>query len=169
MFELVPFEGTDGQTRQVPRCFKEISGEKTREKLQLCNKMVVDWQLRMKHKKQIEKGECPWLQPSSQNTRIRIFFAFMKKEYSWPFTQNDLSGFNGCLKEILQQLYEGRKRKWVSMYKNRILYEVSTLWDLILIYSFSFQGGKGYACPNEEDEYKFYDNLVLFSTEFSNE
>lgn len=114
MFELVPFKGTDSVIRQVPRCFKIISGKKTQDKLILCNKMVVDWQIRVKQKNKVAPGKCPWLQPGSQNTQIRTFFAFMKSEYNWPFTENDLSGFSGCLNGVLKDLYKEREEKWVS-------------------------------------------------------
>ena len=52
--------------------------------------------------------KCPYHKPSTNNTRLRIFFAAVKTTYSWPYTLKDFEGWDGCFATFMEKLYKSR-------------------------------------------------------------
>ena len=119
VLELVPNPnptvGRRAMSKEVPRCFVELSGQITNDKINLLNGMLVDWQMR--HKKcKVKDGECPWFQPGTQNLNIRAFLAHMAKNYNWNYTKRDFENSEGSLNAVMTSIYNDRLEKWVRIF-----------------------------------------------------
>ena len=75
--------------------------------------MTVDWQIKLKKKKDVEEGECPFYHTNTQNTELRVFFGYMKKTYDWNVKEDDLKGFDGCLAGVMAEVYDQRLKEYV--------------------------------------------------------
>ena len=112
---LTPVETTvvgSRDKRTVPVVFLMCAGIQTKAKLLLINKIVVEWQIRLK-KKRIGTDGCPWYNPSSQSTEIWAFFGSMKRNYDWRYLDADLKGFEGSLHAVMADVFKQRAEKWV--------------------------------------------------------
>ena len=104
-----------GRKELVPKAFVIVSGQKTREKIELCNAMLCDWQVELKIVKKPKKGKtCPYYALETQNTNIRAFYSHMRKEYGWDFTEHNFKGWKGCLDGVLEEVYGQRLKEYVS-------------------------------------------------------
>ena len=106
--------GTDEHPTTVPAILVALSGEATKQKLDLANRALVDWQVRVKKVKKLDKNECPFLQPSTQNMELRCWFSMMKDKYDFRFKISDFMKFNGSLGGVMKALYQKRVETWVS-------------------------------------------------------
>ena len=125
MLELVPnpnhTPGDDNSPPLVARAFVAISGIKTPAKKSISNKMFCDWQMYYKMVRPtvaknaagVEKI-CWWYQPSTQNMEFRTTLAKFKKDYGFCYSMADFQGYKGCLGGVMQDLYEVRKKEFVS-------------------------------------------------------
>ena len=100
--------------KMVPKLFSILSGSKTKAKIQLCNLLLVDWQMDVKLATKVKEGDCPWKQPSTQNTEFRSFLSHMNKKYGWEYKDSDFKNFEGAVNGVLSNLYKERQVKWVS-------------------------------------------------------
>ena len=110
MLSKVPFESPDGLTSQAPSLFVALGGQKTAQKLQLCNKALVMWMKHTKKKRKAPKDKFIWYQPVSQNQRLRTFIAVMQNRFGWQFLLNDFNFKGGVVPEV-QRLYEKRYKE----------------------------------------------------------
>ena len=100
--------------KECPVLFVQIGGDLTRDKIDLANKALCEWQVRLRMKKKPKDGECPFYQPSTQSMELRSFFGHMARKYDWKITEKDLSGFNGALSCVMEEVYMQREKIWVS-------------------------------------------------------
>ena len=111
LLKEVPFEGPDGVTSHAPNLFVALGGQKTGQKLQLCNKALVVWMKYTKKKRKAPKDKYIWYQPVSQNQRLRTFIAAMQNRFGWQIKLDDLNFKGGVLPEV-QRLYEKRYKEF---------------------------------------------------------
>ena len=114
---LLPVRSRDIFRRKptfVPAIFAVLAGPVTRTKIQLANKAIVDWQIRMR-KERLGKNKCPWHQPSTQCVEYRSFLARMRNSHDWGFSEKHFAGFVGSVKSILDDLFTKREEVWVSV------------------------------------------------------
>ena len=102
-----------GKTKTIPALFAILAGNTTRDKIELANRAIVDWQIRVR-KKLVGKKGCPWFQPSSQATDYKTFLARMSADYEWQLVQSDFNGFVGSVDAVLEKLFQERRVEWVS-------------------------------------------------------
>ena len=139
-----PYKSTS--EKQIPTFVLALSGPLTQQKIFLANKLMVDWQVRVKlvSKKRKTDKECPYLQPATQNTYRRYFFGFMGSRYGWQISDHNFKGFEGCMSDILQALFANRYTDWVCNCVNVLFYLswfvfASNLISLILLSSNSLR------------------------------
>ena len=112
-------ESVAGRDRSeyVPYAFVAMSGDVTQVKLELTNAMLCDWQVNLVLKRQPKAGgdkSCPYYNPSTQNKMLRTFYAHMKKEHGWQYTENSFKGWKGCVDGVLAEIYAQWLEKYVS-------------------------------------------------------
>ena len=109
MGELV--EDTRRKGRLVPLVFQYLGGEKTQAKINLVSTLL--WKLfrGMKNTKAAE-GECPYLEPDSENTKLRCLMAAMREDFRWNY--NILTDFNfeGGFAARMKDLRATRMNDW---------------------------------------------------------
>ena len=71
----------NGEITTVPLFVKVLAGKKNQARLELANKIIIDWQLVTKKKG--DHPKLPWYQPSTQAQRLRTYFGSMNKIYLW--------------------------------------------------------------------------------------
>ena len=103
----------NGQTVPVV-LFVQIGGDLTHDKICLANKALCEWQVRLRMKKKPKDGECPFYQPSMQSMELSSFFGHMARKYDWEITEKDLSGFDGALSCVMEEVYMQLEKIWVS-------------------------------------------------------
>ena len=106
-----------GKNRTIPALFAILSGTVTRNKVELANRALVDWQVRVR-KKVVGKKGCPWFQPSSQATDYKTFLGKMYKEYDWELSQSDFKGFEGSVNAVTEKMFNDRREEWVSIFNS---------------------------------------------------
>lgn len=121
MVQLVPnpihiVGGADVYQQWIPRILTLVSGVPTPEKKDLMNRALKDWQMNLK-KVKYKEGECPYYAPSVQNMQLRSFFSKLRDMYDFRFTLSDFKKFRGSLGGAMKELYEARRKKWVSARK----------------------------------------------------
>ena len=115
MLVKVPFTGFEGET-DAPIILVQCGGHVTPAKLNLINKALIDWQATTQKKSGGSQDYC-WYQPSSQNQRMRLFFASVKKRYDWRVNTNDFN-FTGGLTAFLKALYKRRHQEYSQVCTN---------------------------------------------------
>ena len=78
-------------------------------KMKILNKMLIHYNINMKGKK-VLTGECPFVQPSTQNVTNRILLSYLKDEFSLDYSLNTDFSFDGGLKPFLGRLYMFRDK-----------------------------------------------------------
>ena len=91
---------------------KVLSGPKTQEKLELMNKILIDWQA-VTQKKGLN-SDCSWYQPTTQAQRLRFFFGSMAKRFLWQITLDDLSD-EKMVCVFMEKLFAKRRTKYKSV------------------------------------------------------
>ena len=102
----------NGDVATVPLFVKVLSGPKNQAKLELMNKLLIDWQAVTKKKG--VNSECPWYQPTTQAQRLRTFFGCMAKRFLWQITLDDLSG-EKMVCAFMEKLFAKRLTKYKSV------------------------------------------------------
>ena len=74
--EPVPFKLKNGETCMIPKIISVCSGTKTREKIELANQYLIDWQSKTRLNK--KRSRNPYYQPGTQAQHLRTFFGTMK-------------------------------------------------------------------------------------------
>ncbi len=118
MLQLVanPHRNIPRAPKEVPRAFVVCSGHPvTQEKILLANKMIVDWQIDLKKVKITKENGLPVYATTTQNTELRVFFAFMKRMHNWQFVKKNFRGFEGSVAGVNKELYGQRAVQHVSM------------------------------------------------------
>ena len=110
---LSPLQSSRLKPVLVPAIFAALSGLVNQRKIQVANKAIVDWQLRLK-KARVGKQKCPFYQPSTQCVEYRSFLGRMKKHHDWGFNEGHFSGFPGSVKSVLDDIFQKREKVWVS-------------------------------------------------------
>ena len=99
-----------GEAATVPLFVKVLAGEKSQAKLELTNKILIDWQVVTKKKGVSSK--CPWYQPSTQAMRLRTFFGSMNKSFLWKMKlEEDFTG-EKMVSAVLAALFAKRLKKY---------------------------------------------------------
>ena len=101
----------------MPLAFVVGAGEITMVKRELVNAMLCDWQVDLKMKRPPKEGgdkTCPYYSPGTQNKMLRTFYAHMKREHEWKFTEKDFKGWTGCVDGVLSEIYKQQLEKYVS-------------------------------------------------------
>ena len=107
----------------IHRIFIEMSGSPTNAKKALINAALVDWQVSVRKKKNVdEKKECPFYAPSTQNLDLRTFFGVLKDRYNFQYKQREFNKFEGSLGGVLMQLFQARVKEWGSLKKKYKIY-----------------------------------------------
>ena len=91
---------------------KVLAGEKTQPKLELANKILIDWQLVTK-KKGVHK-DCPWYQPGTQGMRLCTFIGNMGQDFFWKMKLDDFAG-EKMLKAVYAALFAERLKKYADV------------------------------------------------------
>ena len=99
----------NGDSATVPLFVKILSGPKNQAKLELMNKLLIDWQAVTKKKG--ANQVCPWYQPTTQAQRLRTFFGSMAKRFLWQITLDDLSG-EKMVCAFMEKLFAKRLSKY---------------------------------------------------------
>ena len=101
--------GSRYRLEKIPLAVVAVAGDKSIEKRDLVNAMLVDWQidLKMVHKPKGDK-KCEYYAPLTQNTNLLTFLGYMTKNYDWRWQRKDFEGFTGCLGSVLIELYGKR-------------------------------------------------------------
>ena len=122
---MVKINGTDTLSlkKEVERVFKVFASEKTVEGCRLLSVMLIDWMRACKMAKPDKKTNCPYHKPSTNNVRLRTFFASMKKMFCWPYVQKDLERWDGCFGAWMEKEYARRAKEYVSCFFVPISYE----------------------------------------------
>ena len=109
-----PTQAGSLRPKEVPHAYVLVAGDKSQHKREMINAMVVDWQVDLR-KTKLKKGQtCPFYSPVTQNGIVRTFFAFMKDNHGWQYTDTDFRGFTGSLNSVLSVLYDERFQQFVS-------------------------------------------------------
>ena len=95
----------------VPKAFISLGGERTRDKCRLASLVLWKVVINLRNKKATE-GECPFLQPASQDTYLRSLLASMKEQYDWRFSLTDDFKFQGGLNARIAMMYAERSEQW---------------------------------------------------------
>ena len=95
----------------IPKCFISLGGEKTQPKLVLASNLL--WKLfKTIPDTEVKEGDCPFLEPGTENTYLGSLLAVMKEEYDWRFSCDKDFKFEGGLESRLQLLRAERADKW---------------------------------------------------------
>ena len=89
--------------RMVPKVFVSLGGEKTLNKINTVSHLF--WLLfKDMPNTKAKEGECPYLEPDSENTKIRSLLGCMSQEYGWNYQLNTDFNFTGSFAEKMQFL-----------------------------------------------------------------
>lgn len=96
----------------VPKLFRQLSGENPGiDKIRVCSSLL--WMVAKSLRNEKAKpGECPFLQPSTQNTYMKTLLGVMKTEYNWNFSITHDFNFTGGYFARAKALYEERAEDW---------------------------------------------------------
>ena len=118
MVEEVPnpnyIPGDPESSETINHLFVVLSGIKTRAKVQLFNRMLVDYLLRLKKKCTRPGTVCEFYSPNTQNTMVRILLGRLKKVYGFDYKFKDFENYEGCAAGVIKTLYAQRQEKYVS-------------------------------------------------------
>ena len=90
--EVVPDDKWEG--RLVPKLFKILGGTKTQAKIVMASNLL--WRLLKDMKNtRAKEGECPYLEPDTENVKLRTLMAVMKEEYNWEYQLDRDFNFEG--------------------------------------------------------------------------
>mmetsp|Transcript_4578 Transcript_4578/g.7743 ORF Transcript_4578/g.7743 Transcript_4578/m.7743 type:complete len:550 (+) Transcript_4578:127-1776(+) len=96
----------------VPRLFFQLSGENPgMNKIRLCSNALWKFAKSLRNEKAGE-GECPFLQPGTQNTYMKTLLGFMKQEYNWNYSITQDFNFAGGYFARAKTLYAERARDY---------------------------------------------------------
>eukprot|EP00986_Skeletonema_menzelii_P017420 scaffold19380_cov81-Skeletonema_menzelii.AAC.2 len=98
-----------------PRLFTILGGAKTKPKTNLASQLMWLYVLSMKNQRAAE-GECPYLQPKSEDTYLRSAMAVLKDQFDWRFSLLEDFNFPGGLSGKVTQLRQDRSREWPDTY-----------------------------------------------------
>lgn len=122
--------GNDSVARQhIEQVWVLISGPDNKNaKVNLVNKMLIDWIGNMKK----QKGEGKFHSPASINTMVRRFLSATKSHFDWHITQADFS-FDGGYNGFFRDLCATRLEEDVSICDNimKHFYKTSNLFTYI--------------------------------------
>ena len=107
--EPVPFKCKNGDTVTVPKIISVCSGNKTKEKIELANQFMIDWQ--SKTRKKGKNNKCPFYQPCTQSQRLRTFIGTMSKKFFWDMKLEDFTE-DKMLVPFMEKLFEQRRKKF---------------------------------------------------------
>ena len=100
----------NGEQTTVPLFVKVLAGKKNQARLELANKIIIDWQLVTKKKG--DNPKLPWYQPSTQAQRLRVFFGSMNNTYFWEMKlEEDFKG-DKMISAVCEVLFAQRLKKY---------------------------------------------------------
>jgi hypothetical protein len=99
----------------VPNAFKTLGGEKSLDKIQLASNMLWLFTKDLKNSK-AKDGECPYLQPNSQNTYVRSLVAAMNEEFDWRYSLEQDFNFQGGYNARVRTMYGERAEEWPGVF-----------------------------------------------------
>ena len=112
--ELVDGSQNLGRRSEVERMILMLAEPKSVDGCKLLSMALIDWMKVSRMTKPDPKTKCPFHRPSSNNLRLRTFFATMKKLYCWPYVLSDVEGWDGCFGAWMEHEYSKRAEKYVS-------------------------------------------------------
>ena len=101
----------DASGELVPKAFLSLGGKVIRDKCRLASQILWLMVKDLRNKK-AKEGECPFLQPQSQDTYLRSLISAMKEQYDWRYSLTDHFKFQGGLNARIATLYAERCKEW---------------------------------------------------------
>ena len=101
----------DASGELVPKAFLSLGGEVIRDKCRLASQILWLMVKDLRNKK-AKEGECPFLQPQSQDTYLHSPISAMKEQYNWRYSLTDHLKFQGGLNARIATLYAERCKEW---------------------------------------------------------
>ena len=95
----------------VPKLFKILGGTKTKTKIVMASNLL--WRLFKDMKNtRAKEGECPYLEPDTENVKLCTLMAVMKEEYNWEYQLDRDFNFEGGFAGRIRVLREERMKVW---------------------------------------------------------